>query len=84
VNGYGRPYCIVVYDQDHPLTSHKVAAKRSDLTYSGLVTHLSWGGSGASNGMADNYYAILILKNPDEMRNWSKLYLNFENDVVPT
>jgi hypothetical protein len=78
-----RPYCIVVFDTRPNLPTYKAAVNRSELTFSALVAHVYWlGGSGA--GRPDTYYALLILKNPDEMRNWSKLYLNFENDVEPT
>ena len=55
---------------------------RSDLTHSALTARVDWGGSGGPK--VENYYALLILKNPNEIRNWSKLHLNFENDVVPT
>jgi hypothetical protein len=76
-----RPYCIAVSDRDRNLPSYKVAENRSDLTYSALITHVDYSGSGAPK--ASGYYALLILKNPDEMRNWSKLHLNFESDVNP-
>jgi hypothetical protein len=54
---------------------------RSNLTYSALTTRVAWGGSGGPR--AEIYYALLILKNPNEIRNWSKLHLNFESDVEP-
>ena len=75
-----RPYCIVVADKDQHFT-YKVTVRRSDLTFSALTTQLLWGGSGGP--FAETYYSLLILKNPDEIRNWSKLYLNFESDVEP-
>jgi|SRR5580704_1039116 ABC-type glycerol-3-phosphate transport system permease component len=77
-----RPYCIVVDDKDRNLQKYKVAVNRSDLTHSALTARVDWGGSGGPK--VENYYALLILKNPNEIRNWSKLHLNFENDVVPT
>jgi hypothetical protein len=76
-----RPYCVVVSDKDRAF-QYNVAVNRSDLTYSALTTRLDWGGSAGS--LAETYYSLLILKNPDEIRNWSKLYLNFESDAVPT
>jgi hypothetical protein len=76
-----RPYCIVVDDKDRNSQEYKVAVKRSDLTFSALTARFfRLGGAG---GRAENYYALLILRNPNEIRNWSKLYLNFENDVAP-
>jgi hypothetical protein len=79
----GRPYCIVVPDEYNQFSKYHEAVNRGDLEYSALTTHLLWGGSGASDGMAENYYSLLILQNPDEIRNWSKFYLNFERDVNP-
>jgi hypothetical protein len=76
-----RPYCIVVSDKDRSM-QYKEVAKRSDLTFGALTVHLFRGGS--SGPFADTYYSLLILGNPDELRNWSKLYLNFQSDVVPT
>jgi hypothetical protein len=76
-----RPYCIVVTDNDRNLPAYKVAENRNDLTYSALaVSFFRLGGAG---DRAFTYYALLILKNPSEIRNWSKLRLNFENDVEP-
>jgi ABC-type glycerol-3-phosphate transport system permease component len=76
-----RPYCIAVSDKDRPM-QYKEVMKRSDLTFGALTAHVYWGGS--YGPFADTYYSLLILKNPDEIRNWSKLYLNFRSDVVPT
>ena len=75
-----RPYCIVVADIDHPFR-YKQVRSRSDLTYSAFAVRMSWGGS--SGPFAGTYYSLLILKNPNEVRNWSKLYLNFKSDVKP-
>jgi hypothetical protein len=77
-----RPYCILVDDKDRNLQEYKVAVNRSSLSFSALTTRLDWEGSGGP--FAENYYALLILKNPNEIRNWSKLRLNFESDVEPT
>jgi ABC-type glycerol-3-phosphate transport system permease component len=76
-----RPYCIVVNDKDRNSQEYKVAVSRSDLTFSALTARFSrFGGAG---DRAENYYSLLILRNSNEIRNWSKLYLNFESDVVP-
>jgi hypothetical protein len=76
-----RPYCIVVTDNDRNLPAYKVAESRNDLTYSALaVSYLRLGGAG---DRAETYYALLILQNPSEITNWSKLRLSFENDVEP-
>jgi hypothetical protein len=76
-----RPYCIVVNDKDRNEQEYEVAVNRSDLTFIALTARFfRLGGAG---DRAWNYYALLILRNPDEVRNWSKLYLNFENDVRP-
>jgi hypothetical protein len=76
-----RPYCIVVSDKDRNLPEYKVAANRGDLTFSALTARFfRLGGAG---DRAETYYSLLILRNPNEVRNWSKLRLNFENDVVP-
>jgi hypothetical protein len=76
-----RPYCIVVADTNHPFR-YKEIKNRNDLTYSALAVHMDWGGS--SGPFAETYYSLLILKDPNEVRNWSKRYLNFESDVIPT
>lgn len=77
-----RPYCIVVADNDRPFRYREVK-NRSDLTYGALVVHGYWGGSGPGPKI-DAYYSLLILRNPHEVRNWSKRYLTFESDVIPT
>jgi hypothetical protein len=71
-----RPYCIVVADKDHS-ERYKQVTKRSDLTFNALAVH-------TYGGFAGEYYSLLILGYPDEMRNWSKFYLNFRSDVVET
>jgi hypothetical protein len=77
-----RPYCIVISDKDRNSSEYKVPASRSDLTYSALTARFfRLGGAG---DRAETYFALLILADPNEMRNWSKLYLNFESDVEPT
>ena len=74
----GRPYCIVVSDKNKEF-SYKEATRRTDLSYTGLTTHLIYGGSGGP--YADTFYALLVLQKPDEIRNWSKLLLDFEDDA---
>ena len=76
-----RPYCIVVSDTDRPF-HYKSMRTRSDLTFGALAVRTDWGGS--SGPYQETYYSLLILRDPDEIRNWSKLYLNFESDANPT
>lgn len=75
-----RPYCIVVAAPERPLQYRKIS-NRSDLTYSALTVRVDTGGS--IGPIAETYYALLIMGNPVEVRNWSKRYLNFERDVEP-
>jgi ABC-type glycerol-3-phosphate transport system permease component len=74
----GRPYCIVVSDKDHPM-QYKEVTQEEQLSYSNMTTRLSWGGS--SGPFVESYYALLILQNPEDVRNWSKISLNFKDDV---
>lgn len=79
-----RPYCIAVTNGG---VEYNAVRNRSELTFHALKVRLQSGGSGYYSLFADTYYALLILKNPDdrfEIKNWSKLYLNFQSDVGPT
>ena len=78
-----RPYCIAVFDVSATPMRYKRATSRNDLTYNHLLVRSMWGGSGRANGSSENYYALLLLKDPDTTLNWSKTYLNFESDVNP-
>jgi hypothetical protein len=75
-----RPYCIVVSDKSRVMEYREVS-NRAELTYNALTTRLDRGGS--DGPFAETYYSLLVLKNPDEIRNWSKRLLNFKNDVDP-
>jgi hypothetical protein len=75
-----RPYCIVVPDK-YGLWKYNTVLNSSDLTFTALTTSVDWGGSGGPKD--ETYYSLLILKNPDEIKNWSKSYLNWESDVNP-
>ena len=73
-----RPYCIAVPDKEPPF-EYKEVKSHVELSYSNLTTHLWWGGS--SGPFAQSYYAILVLRQPDDVWNWSKRFLDFRDDV---
>ena len=73
-----RPYCIVVSDKNREMTYKEVTSK-SELTFNNLTTTLNWGGSGDPMGKV--YYALLIMRNPDDVWNWSKTVMDFKDDV---
>jgi hypothetical protein len=60
---------------------YREVSNRAELTYNALTTRLDWGGS--VGPFAETYYSLLVLKNPDEIRDWSKRFLKFKNDVDP-
>jgi ABC-type glycerol-3-phosphate transport system permease component len=77
-----RPYCIAVPDMNYDSEMrYKRVTNRKELTWHSLTTRVDFWGSGAP--MSEFYYAILVLNDPNETRNWSKFQLNFESDIDP-
>ena len=71
-----RPYCIAVTDKG---LQYKQVTKRGQLSYSRLVATVFYGGSGRYTVYAGTYYALLVLGEPNELKNWSKYSLDFDD-----